>query len=262
MAAKPRAAAKAITTAEEMLKQVPAHPQSLNAPLERRGPGRPPKVAPSLEHAVQEVEAARHEHQRLTQVREQVGQRMRAIGHAYHCVDLERGVRRNGKLIASDIQEHIATIRTMAEQEQLSETCLERSAQAERVVPTMQATSAFVAGYVRQQVRQLDLAQPVAYAMHAPRMPSYDLDRVASTRPVPQGEPLRTLASASGPHCLRPGVPWARGARWSTISANTRPKRSRRCCSAPAPMWKGATGISRCAITSCEGLITRENVRA
>jgi hypothetical protein len=81
-------------------------------------------VAPSLENAVQEVEAARQEHQRLTQWREQVGQRIRAIGHTYHFVDLERGVRRNGKLIARDIQEHIATIRPMAQQEQLSETCL------------------------------------------------------------------------------------------------------------------------------------------
>ena len=32
----------------------------------------------------------------------------------------------HGKLIASDIKEHIATIRTMAQQAQLSETCLER----------------------------------------------------------------------------------------------------------------------------------------
>ena len=194
MAAQQRAAAKAITTAEETLKQGQAHPQSPNAPLERRGPGRPPKVAPSLEKAVQEVEAAHQESQRLTPWREQVGQGIRAIGHAYHFVDLERGVRRHGKLIASDIQEHIATIRTMAPQEQLSETGLERSAKAERVGPTMQATIAFVSGDVRQQVHQLDLAQPVSYAMHAHLMPSYDLDRVASPRPVTQGEPLRTLA--------------------------------------------------------------------
>jgi hypothetical protein len=71
---------------------------------------------------------------------------------------------------------------------------LERIAKAERVVPKMQATIAFVSGYMRQQVRHLDLAQPVSYAMHAHLIPSYDLDRVASTQPVTQGEPLRTLA--------------------------------------------------------------------
>jgi hypothetical protein len=117
------------------------------------------------------------------------------VGHAYHFVDLERGVRRNGKPIARDIQGPIATIRTMAQQDQRSETCLERIAQAERVVPKMQATIAFVSGSVRQQVRQRDLAQSVSYAMHAHLMPSCDLDRVASTRPpVPQGEPRCTLA--------------------------------------------------------------------
>ena len=54
-------------------------------------------------------------------------------GHAEHpchraptLVDLERGVRRNGKLIAGDIQRHIGTIRTIAQHEHLSETCLER----------------------------------------------------------------------------------------------------------------------------------------
>ena len=58
----------------------------------------------------------------------------------------------------------------------------------------MQATIEFVSGYVRQQVRQLDLAPPASYAMHAHLIPSYYLDRVASTRTVTAGEPLRALA--------------------------------------------------------------------
>jgi hypothetical protein len=105
---------------------------------------------------VQAVEAARQESQRLAGQREAVTQSIRAIGHAYHFVDLERGVRRNGKLMARDIQRHIDTLRTIAQQAHLSETCLERLAKAERVVPKMQATIEFVSGYVRQQVRQLD----------------------------------------------------------------------------------------------------------
>ena len=103
-------------------------------------------------------------------------------------------MRRNGKLIAREIQRHIGTLRTIAQQEHLSETCLERIAKAERVVPKMQATIEFVSGYVRQQVRQLDLAQLASYAMHAHLIPSYDLERVASTRTGTQGEPLRALA--------------------------------------------------------------------
>ena len=47
---------------------------------------------------------------------------------------------------------------------------------------------------MHQQVTQLDLAPPRSCAMHAQLIPSYDRDRVAQTRPVSDGEPLRKLA--------------------------------------------------------------------
>jgi len=156
MAAKQRAAVKAATKAEETLKRVQEPLAPLKGVRAQRssGPGRPPKATPCLEQAAQDVEAAHHEHQRLAGQREQVTQSIRAIGHAYHFVDLERGVRRNGTLIAGDIQQHIDTIRTIAQQEGLSETGLDRIEKAERVVPKMPATIAFGSGYVRQQGRQ------------------------------------------------------------------------------------------------------------
>jgi transposase len=194
MAVKQRAAAKAVAQAEETLNRVQERLDPTNGEPVKRGPGRSPKAVVSLEQVVQAVEAARDEHQRLTAQREQVTQGIRALGHAYHFVDLERGVRRNGKLIAGDIQQHIDTMRTIAQQEGLSETCLARIAKAERVVPKMQATIEFVSGYVRQQVQQLDLLQPASYAMHAQLIPSYYLDRVAATRTITAGEPLRAVA--------------------------------------------------------------------
>jgi len=114
-------------------------------------------------------------------------------------------VRRNGKLIAGDIQRHVATIRTIAQHEHLSETCRERLEKAERVVPNMQATIAFVSGYVRQQVRPLEVAPPGSYALHAPRIPSYDLERVASTRTRTEGESLRALAERLRTPPFEPG---------------------------------------------------------
>jgi Family of unknown function (DUF6399) len=194
MAVKQRAAAKAVTQAEETLKRGHAALDHANGEPAKRGPGRPPKGAPCLAQVTQAVEAARQEHQRLAGQRETVTQSIRAMGHAYHFVDVERGVRRNGKLIASDIQRQIDTIRTIAQQEGLSAVCLARMAKAERVVPKMQATIEFVSGYVRQQVRQLDLAPPASYAMHAHLMPSYYLERVASTRTRTAGEPRHALA--------------------------------------------------------------------
>ena len=194
MATKQRAAHKALAKAEETLKRRQEHLASANDEPGQRRPDRSRKNAAHLEQAQQAVEAARHEHQRLSGQREQVTQSIRAIGHAYHFVDLERGVRRNGKLIAGDIQERINTIRTLAQHEGLSETCLERIEKAERVVPKMQATIEFVSGYVQQQVRQLDLAPHASYVVHAHLIPSFYLERVASTRTKTEGAPLRALA--------------------------------------------------------------------
>jgi hypothetical protein len=58
----------------------------------------------------------------------------------------------------------------------------------------MQATIAFVSGYVGRQVAQLDVTPPVSFAMHAKLIPSYYLDRVAETRTLSAGAPLRALA--------------------------------------------------------------------
>jgi Family of unknown function (DUF6399) len=130
---------------------------------------------------------------------------MSTIGHAYHFVDFERGVRRNGKLIASDIQVQIDTLRTIAQHEGLRETCLARIEKAERVVPKMQATIEFVSSYVHKQVRQLDLSPPVSYVLHAHLIPSFYLDRVAQSRTVHAGEPLRELAQRLRTPLFAPG---------------------------------------------------------
>jgi hypothetical protein len=205
LAVKQRAAAQAVAQAEETRTRVHEHLDNANRMPAKRGPGRPPKATAGLEQMAQAVEAARQEHQRLAGQHETVTQSIRAIGHAYHLVDLERGVRRNGKLIAGDIRCHIDTIRTIAQHEHLSPTCLERIEKAERVVPKMQATIEFVSGYVRQQVRPLDLAPPVSYAMHAHLIPSYYLNRVASMRTVTAGAPLRALAEYLRTPLFEPG---------------------------------------------------------
>jgi hypothetical protein len=205
MATKERAAPKAVTAAQEQLERLQTHSISPDDEPKKREPGRPPKAPVRLEQAEQALEAACREHARLAEQRAQVKASLRGIGHAYHFVDLERGVRRNGRLIASDIQEHIAQIRTVAQHEGLSPSCVERIAKAERVVPKMQATIAFVSRYVTQQVKQLEVTPPVSFAMHAKLIPSYYLDRVAETRPVEGGEPLRAIAERLRTPLFEPG---------------------------------------------------------
>jgi hypothetical protein len=194
LATKERAAHKALIEAKEQLDQAQACLESPDTQREKRGAGRPPQAPMSLAHAQQTREAASREHERLAQQRKQGKQSIEAIGQAYHFVDLERGVRRNGQLIASDIRTQIETIRRVAQQEHLSQSSLDRIDKAERVVPKMQATIEFVSGYVGRQVQQLDFTPSVSFAMHAKLIPSYYLDRVAQTRTLSESEPLRELA--------------------------------------------------------------------
>lgn len=69
----------------------------------------------------------------------------------------------------------------------------------------MQATIAFVSGYVRQQVNQLELTQPASYVMHAHLIPSYYLEREAATRTVGEVEPLRERAKRLRTPLFEPG---------------------------------------------------------
>jgi hypothetical protein len=172
MATKERAAHQAATEAQEQLDQVQAHLHTAGDEPEKRGPGRPPKAPVRLEQAQQEFEAASREHERLAQQREHVAKSLRGIGHDDHVVDLERGVRRNGQRIAADIHAPLEQVRAIAQHEGLSQRCVERMEKAERVVPNMQATIAFVSGYGRQQVDQLDLTPPASFAMHAKLIPA------------------------------------------------------------------------------------------
>ena len=205
LATKERAAHKATTEAQERLAQIQSRLESASDQPEQRGPGRPPKAPMSLEQAQQALATARQEYERLARQRAQVKQSIQAIGQAYHFVDLERGVRRNGRLIATDIRTQMESICTVAQHEQLSQRCLERIDKAERVVPKMQATIEFVSGYVRQQVNRWNLTQPISFAMHAKLIPSYYLDRVAQTRTVEGAEPLRQLARRLRTPLFEPG---------------------------------------------------------
>jgi hypothetical protein len=205
MATKERAAYKAVIEAQEPLQRLQTHPISTGEVPDKRGPGRPSKEPVSLEQAQQALESATEEHERLAEQRAKVQQSIRGIGHDYHFVNLERGVRRNGQLIAADMQEHIERIRTMAQHEGLSQSCLERIDKAERVVPKMQGTIEFVSRYVTEQVAQLELTPPTSFVMHAKLIPSYYLDRVAETRSVSDGAPLRDLAERLRTPLFAPG---------------------------------------------------------
>jgi len=205
MAATQRAAAQAVAQAAARRTRVPERLDQANGAPAQPGPGRPPQATARLAQGAQDVEAARQAPQRLAGPRAMVPQSLRAIGHAAPCVDLERGGRRHGTRLAGAIPRHVDTIRPLAPPAPLSETSRERIEHAERVVPTRQATIAGVSGYGRQPVRHLDVAPPASYAVPAQRRPSCSRERVASTRPMTEGTPLRALAERLRPPRGAPG---------------------------------------------------------
>ena len=135
LAPKVRAAPKDAIEAPERRVTTHAHLQPPGHEAPARGPGRSAKEPLSLEQAQQAFEAARRAHERLAHHRAQVAQSIRAIGQAYSFVALERGVRRNGQLIASDIRTQIDQVRAIAQHEGLSQSCLDRIEKAQRGVP-------------------------------------------------------------------------------------------------------------------------------
>src|SRR5712691_1931766 len=241
MATKQRAAAKAAAAAQEQLEQGQGQLQGAGDAPDKRGPGRPPKATASLEQLAWEAQAARQEFERISAQREQVAQRIRGIGHAYHVVDVERGVRRNGQLMVADIQAQRETMRTVAQPEGLRQAGVDRIDNAQRVVPKLPATIEFVAGYVRQQVRQLDLTPPVSYAMHAPLIPSCSLERVAQTRTVQAGASLRELARRLRTPLYEPGGALAALSEAEQSALHQQAQELAEVFQRQAPMWKGAT---------------------
>jgi hypothetical protein len=196
LATQVRAAQKVVTEAQQCLEKVQQRLKIADDESAESKAAVCQKETVSVQQAQQALDMARQEHERMARQREQVRRSIGAIGQAYHFVDLERGVRRNGALIAADLQGSIDQIRAIAQHEGLSQTCLERIDKAQRVIAKMQATIEFVSGYVRRQVDQLDLTPPVSLVLHARLIPSYYLERVAQTRSVEQGEPLRQLAQS------------------------------------------------------------------
>src|SRR5262245_48002937 len=84
MAAKERAAHKAISDATEQLERLQTHSISTDDEPAKRRPGRPPKALVSLEQAEHALDAACREHARLAAQREQVKANIRGIGHDSH----------------------------------------------------------------------------------------------------------------------------------------------------------------------------------
>ncbi len=200
-AAKLRAGERAVDEAEKDLVAIRLEAKRYLDELASRGPGRPPGWERRIRDAEATLAAARAEVTRLAEVRDELRGAVRALGAAYHVVDLETGTRLGGSVVRDKLQGAIDKIRAYAEQEELRESALARIDKAERVLPKMEATIAFVSAEVRRAVDELKLSFAAASAVHTKVIPAAYLERIAAKLPKAEAKPLIEKASA-----LRDGI--------------------------------------------------------
>jgi len=215
LATQERAAQKAVTPARAPRERRPTHPHSAGDEPAKPCPARAPQDPMRLEHAAPALEAARRAPARRAAPREKGQARLRGLGPADPCVERERGGRRTGPRIAPEMPGPSAPMRPMAPPEGLSPSRLERIDTAERGVPTMPAPRECVSRYGRPQGAARALTPPGSCAMPAKLRPSSSLDRVAQTRSVSEGAPLRERAERLRAPWCAPGGVWS---AWSPAS--------------------------------------------
>jgi hypothetical protein len=181
MAAKERAADKAVLAAEASLAKIHGEKMSYeSATPAQRGPGRPPIWDVRIMEAEKSVAEATAERRRIQGVRAEARQQIKGFGEDYHFADPKTGERSSGSVIEHALQQRIYKIASICEQEHLGAKAMDRILKAERVLPKMAATIDFVSGYVRQQVDKLELGAAAAWAFHAKLIPAQYLERLSA----------------------------------------------------------------------------------
>ena len=159
------------------------------------GPGRPPnfeqravEAAATLHAAQQELAAARARQERAQQA-------IRGIGQAYHPVDLQTGAPRSPAQVTATLEQHFATITTVAEDAALPERCQQGIRKARRLLPLFTSTLAFFHAEVRTRIGNLGLRPEVTEVVEQHLVPAAYLERAAAkARPADARPPLRDLA--------------------------------------------------------------------
>lgn len=206
MAAKERAADKAVLAAEAVLAKIRGEKATYEAATPaQRGPGRPPIWDTRIMEAEKSAAEATAERQRIQDVRAEARQQIKGFGEDYHFADPTTGERSSGSVIQRALQQRIYNIAEICEQEDLGAAAMDRILKAERVLPKMAATIDFVSGYVRQQVDKLGLTATAARAFHAKLIPAKYLERLSARAKAEERAKMSETASGLATPLFEPG---------------------------------------------------------
>ena len=160
------------------------------------GPGRPPNFEKRAVEAAATLDAAQEELKVARARQERAHQAIRGIGQAYHPVDLKTGDLRSPAQVTEALEQHCATIATVADEASLPERCLKGIRKAHRLVPLFTSTLAFFHSEVKTRIGNLGLRPDVTDAVEKHLVPAAYLERATpKARPADARPPLRALAA-------------------------------------------------------------------
>ncbi len=211
LAAQQRRAATAWQDAQTVETTVRAAAQA--AQDRPRGRGRPVDWQARSAAAAQEVHDTRAVLDEATTQREAMRQDMRALSASYHPFDLNTGAPRSSQTVAEALHRTFARIRERVQRAGLGARREARVAKAERVVPWLVATIAWVHARIAAHVAALALSPDVASIVRDVLIPGLYLLRVAKRGRTPEA---RATLRATGQALVRKAH---EGALWTLPEA-------------------------------------------
>ncbi len=189
-------------TARQEVSEATLHLESLVDEAEAyqaqpRGPGRPPDYNQRIESADEELMAAEAALAQAKAHREEVREAARAISQSYHPFDLETGATRDAAAVEADLQTQFSRLTQIAEVVGLSARCRALLDKAQRLLPQMVATIAFVHTLIRKKISGLDLTPAVQKVVFGLLIPVCYLEEVIRKAPTAEARSkLRTTITS------------------------------------------------------------------
>jgi Family of unknown function (DUF6399) len=195
MAAKVRSAESDQEKAGKLLESSKSEADKYHQNADERGPGRPPDFQKQLNAAESKLKEAIEEVNRLKRVQDDMRAAIRGVSEVYHYADPLTGKRATSGRVQNKIQEKIDTVRSLAEQEGLSDASYSKINKAERVLPKMKSTIEFVNSYIQSEIDLLQLTSDQKKSVKDQLVPAYYLERIAEQETKEEALPILELAN-------------------------------------------------------------------
>lgn len=150
----------------------------------QHGRGRPPDFACRIALTELRHREAEEAHRQASERRDAARAAVRAVGYAYHPVDMETGQRASAAQVEAQVQRHMKDVEKAVLEAKLPERCLKSIAKAKRVLVAMVATVTFFEKQVARRMDELALPAEVRSLLEETSIPAAYLSLAAKKAPT------------------------------------------------------------------------------